>query len=106
MNVLKEIESRELKEKKFDFKVGDKISVNFKILDTTIRKKNYDFTGFIIAIKNNGINRTCTLFKKSFGEDVEKTFFINSPLINSFTLIKESKYKKSKLYNMKDKLSK
>lgn len=104
MNIVKIIENNQIDVKNFEFRTGDKISVNFKILDTNIRKKQYNFEGYIIAIKGTGINTTCTLRKSSFGENVEKTFFINSPLVNSFTLIKKGNKKQAKLYYMKDKL--
>ena len=101
MNIVKDIENNQNTLKFFNFKPGDKISVNFKVLDNSIRKKNYDFEGFIVSIKRNGISSTCTLRKNSFGEYVEKTFFINSPLINSFTLTKKSKKTRAKLYHDK-----
>lgn len=88
---------------KFDFKPGDKICINFKNVDEKIRKKSYNFEGIIISIKNNGISSTCTVRKISFGEGIEKTFFTNSPNINSIKLIKNATYSKSKLYFLRKK---
>ena len=39
MNIVKDIENNQNTLKFFNFKPGDKISVNFKVLDNSIRKK-------------------------------------------------------------------
>lgn len=101
MNILNKIEKFQISENKF--KVGDKVCVNFTNFDDSIRKKNYTFEGLIIALKNNGLNTTCTIRKVSFGEGVEKTFFIHNPNVKSISIIKTVKHKKSKLYYMRKK---
>ena len=103
MNIVNQVEKYQITERNFIFKSGDKISVNFKITDKTIRKKNYNFDGIIIAVKNNGLNSTYTVRKVSFGEGVEKTFFIHSPNVNFIKLIKSGDFRKSKLYYIRNK---
>ncbi|HFL8819286.1 MAG TPA: 50S ribosomal protein L19 [Candidatus Azoamicus sp. OHIO2] len=103
MTILKKIEQLQLKDKNFNFKVGDKICVNFKIMDSNIRKKNYNFEGLVISIKNNGLNSTCTIRKISLGEGVEKTFFIYNTNINFIKIIKLGLVKQAKLYYMRHK---
>lgn len=105
MRILNEIEELQLLNKTCDcdFKVGDKICVNFKISDMNIRKKNYNFEGLVIAIKNKGLNTTCTVRKISLGEGVEKTFFIHNTNINFIKIIKHGIIKQSKIYYMRNK---
>ncbi|HIH2763051.1 MAG TPA: 50S ribosomal protein L19 [Candidatus Azoamicus sp.] len=95
--IINEIEKQQIRQH-ITFKVGDLICVNFKILDKENKSKNQNFEGLVIAINKNGLNSTCTIRKFSFGEGVEKVFFINSPLINSIQIRKQNKVKKSKIY--------
>ncbi len=83
------------------FNVGDKILVNFKVMNDDTRKKNYNFEGMVLAIRKNGINPTCTIRKISLGEGVEKTFFINNPNVNFIKVIKKGSLKKAKLYYLR-----
>ncbi len=99
MNIIKAIEKDfKLNDNKLNFRSGYIIRVNFKVLNEKTRKKNYNFEGVVISIKKNGINTTCTIRKISYGEGVEKTFFLNSPAINSINIIKKIGIRKSKYY--------
>jgi len=102
--ILKEIEKKQIKNK-IDFKVGDLICVNFRIIDSNNKNKNknQNFEGLVISIKKTGINSTCTLRKFSYGEGVEKTFFVNSPIINWIQIKKQNTFKKSKIYYIRNK---
>lgn len=102
MNIVKNYLKKKYK-MEFNFKTGDEICINFKNIDEKARKKSYNFEGVVIALKRNGISTTCTVRKMSFGEGVEKTFFINSPNINDIKLIKSKLFKKSKLYFLRNK---
>lgn len=93
--IVKEIEKMQIKNI-INFKVGDIICINSKIIDN--KNKNQNFEGLVIAIKKNGLNSTCIIRKISFGEGVEKIFFINSPTINSIQIKKKNKIRKSKIY--------
>jgi len=74
--------------------------VNFNIIDNKYKNRSQNFEGLVLSIKN-GLNPTCTIRKISFGEGVEKTFFINSPTINWIKIKKQGLVRKSKLYYIK-----
>ncbi|HIH2763364.1 MAG TPA: 50S ribosomal protein L19 [Candidatus Azoamicus sp.] len=93
--IINEIERQQLRQN-ITFKVGDLICVNFKIFDKENKSKNQNFEGLVIAIKKKGLNTTCTIRKFSFGEGVEKVFFINSPNINWIQIKKQNKVRQSK----------
>lgn len=103
--IIKEIEKTQLKSTT-PFKVGDIICVNFKIFDKENKGKSQNFEGLVIAINKNGLNSTCTLRKISFGEGVEKVFFINSPTINSIQVKKSNIIRQSKIYYIRHKKNK
>lgn len=104
MNIYETINSIENKNKiiKPKFNTGDTISINFKITEKGYKDRTQTFEGLVLAIKKTGINSTCTLRKISFGEGVEKTFFINSPTINWIKIKKYGLTRKSKLYYIKN----
>lgn len=81
-----------------NFKTGDTICVNFKIIYDKSKTKTQNFEGVVIAIRKNGLNTTCTLKKFSFGEDIEKTFFIHSPIINWIKIKKKGIVRQSKIF--------
>lgn len=95
--ILQEIEKSQ-KRNDITFKVGSIICINFKILDNDNKSKNQNFEGLVIAINKKGLNSTCTIRKLSFGEGVEKVFFIHSPTINSIQVKKQNKVRQAKIY--------
>ncbi|HIH2762426.1 MAG TPA: 50S ribosomal protein L19 [Candidatus Azoamicus sp. MARI] len=106
MNLLiNEIEKQQIRNN-INFKVGDLICVNFKIIDKENKSKNQNFEGLVIAINKKGLNSTCTIRKISFGEGVEKVFFIHSPVINSIQTKKQNTVKQSKIYYVRHKKTK
>lgn len=99
--IIKKIENLQIKQTKLDFKTGDTICVNFKIIDNKYKNKTQNFEGVIISLKNNGLNTTCTIRKFSFKEGVEKTFFVYSPTVNWIKVKKYGVVRKSKIYYIK-----
>ena len=97
-NIISTIENLQYKSPKLEFKTGDIICVNFKIIEKGLKSKNQNFEGLVISLKGSGINTTCTMRKISFGEGVEKTFFVNNPNVNWVKVKKIGKTKKSKIY--------
>ncbi len=103
--IINEIEKKQIRQT-INFKVGDLICVNFKILDKENKGKSQNFEGLVLAINKRGLNTTCTIRKFSFGEGVEKIFFINSPIINSIQIKKQNTVKQSKIYYIRHKKNK
>jgi len=99
-NIFKIISDKKEKIQIPTFKTGDTICVNFNIIDNKYKNRSQSFEGLVLS-KKNGINPTCTIRKISFGEGVEKTFFINSPTINWIKVKKQGLVRKSKIYYIK-----
>jgi large subunit ribosomal protein L19 len=99
--IIENLNKLEKNENIIKFRSGDTICVNFNIIDNKYKNRNQTFEGIVIAIKNNGKNSTCTLRKISYGEGVEKTFFIHSPTINWIKIKKRAVVRKSKIYYIK-----
>ena len=88
-----------------EFFAGDTIKVGVRIAEGKRERIQY-FEGVCIAKKNRDINSSFTVRKISFGEGVERTFALYSPVINSIKVIRTGKVRRAKLYYLRDRTGK
>ena len=88
-----------------DFSPGDTIKVGVKIVEGKRERIQY-FEGVCIAKKNRDINSSFTVRKISFGEGVERTFALYSPIVDSIKVIRSGKVRRAKLYFLRDRTGK
>ena len=56
--------------------------------------------------KNRDINSSFTVRKISFGEGVERTFALYSPIVDSVKVIRSGRVRRAKLYYLRDRTGK
>ncbi len=100
-NLKKILEKRKIPE----FFSGDTIKVGVRISEGKRERIQY-FEGVCIAKKNRNINSSFTVRKISFGEGVERTFALYSPIIGSIKVVRSGKVKRAKLYYLRDRKGK
>ena len=88
-----------------EFFAGDTIKVGVRISEGK-RERIQHFEGVCIAKKKRDINSSFTVRKISFGEGVERTFALYSPIIGSIKVIRSGKVKRAKLYYLRDRKGK
>jgi len=88
-----------------DFSPGDTIKVGVRIVEGKKERIQY-FEGVCIAKKNRDINSSFTVRKISFGEGVERTFALYSPVVDSIKVIRSGKVRRAKLYYLRDRTGK
>ena len=88
-----------------EFFTGDIIKVGVRITEGKRDRIQY-FEGVCIAKKNRDLNSSFTVRKISFGEGVERTFALYSPIVNSIKVIRSGKVRKAKLYYLRDRTGK
>ena len=88
-----------------EFFAGDTIKVGVRIVEGKRERIQY-FEGVCIAKKNRSINSSFTVRKISFGEGVERTFALYSPIISSIKVIRSGRVKRAKLYYLRSKKGK
>jgi large subunit ribosomal protein L19 len=88
-----------------EFGPGDTIKVGVKIVEGKKERIQY-FEGVCIARKNRDINSSFTVRKISFGEGVERTFALYSPVVDSIKVIRSGKVRRAKLYYLRDRTGK
>ena len=110
MKTIEEINQANVKklasEKKIPpFFPGDIVKVGVRITEGKRDRIQY-FEGVCIAKKNRDINSSFTVRKISFGEGVERTFALYSPIVSSIKVIRSGKVKRAKLYYLRDRTGK
>ena len=88
-----------------DFFPGDIVKVGVKITEGKRDRIQY-FEGVCIAKKNRDINSSFTVRKISFGEGVERTFALYSPIVESIKVVRSGKVRRAKLYYLRDRTGK
>ena len=84
---------------------GDIIKVGVKITEGKRDRIQY-FEGVCIAKKNRDINSSFTVRKISFGEGVERTFALYSPIVDSIKVIRSGQVRRAKLYYLRERTGK
>ena len=105
MKVLDKVENKYIKTDILDFKSGDRVKVDIRISEEN-KERIQTFEGIVIKMQGSGINRTFTVRKISFNVGVERTFLINSPVIQSIKKVNTGIVRRSKLYYLRDKIGK
>ena len=88
-----------------DFFSGDVVRVGVRIVEGKRERIQY-FEGVCIAKKNRDINSSFTVRKISFGEGVERTFALYSPIVGSIKVVRSGKVRRAKLYYLRERKGK
>ena len=83
-----------------DFKAGDTLKVNVKVIEGT-RERVQAYEGVCIARRNRGFNSAFTVRKISYGEGVERVFPLYSPRIDSIEVVRRGRVRRAKLYYLR-----
>ncbi len=101
MNVIDKITEKQMNPNIPEFRVGDTVRVDVKIIEGK-RERIQAFEGIVIARKGSGISETFTVRKISYGVGVERIFPVNSPKIAGITVVKKGKVRRAKLTFLRD----
>ena len=105
-NILKAFENKQLKTTEMPVcHPGDTLEIKIQIQEGT-RTRFQTFAGVLIANRNKGVNSSLTLRKISYGEGVERTFMIHSPLVKEIKILKWGKVRQARLYYLRDRTAK
>lgn len=99
-NVIDKITAKQLNPNLPEFRVGDTVRVDVKIIEGN-KERVQAFEGIVISRKSGGISETFTVRKMSSGIGVERIFPLHSPKIAGITVIKKGKVRRSKLTFLK-----
>lgn len=83
-----------------DFRPGDNISVNYKIVEGS-KERIQKFRGDVIQINGIGSTKTFTVRKMSNGVGVERIFPLQSPHITEIEINKHGRVRRAKLFYLR-----
>jgi large subunit ribosomal protein L19 len=95
------LESTFLKKDLPVLRIGDNVKIGVKIIEGNKERVQF-YEGVIIAKKNSNINTTITVRKILQGIGIERIFLIHSPKVDSITVLRSSKVRRSKLYYLRN----
>ena len=105
MNVLDSITKEYIKTDVPAFNVGDTVKVHVKIKEGN-RERIQIFEGFVLKKQNGGVAETFTVRRIASGVGVEKTFPVNSPLVEKIEVVRRGSVRRAKLNYMRERTGK
>ena len=88
-----------------DFRPGDTLRVNVRIKEGE-RERVQAYEGVCIARTGTCVHEAFTVRKISFGEGVERTFPLRSPMIEAIEVKRRGVVRRAKLYYLRDRRGK
>lgn len=106
MNKLDLITKSQIRSDLPEFRVGDTVRVDVKISETDSKGNEKSriqaYEGLVIAIQGSGISRNFIVRKISGGVGVERTFPMNSPIIDKVTVVRKGSVRRAKLHYLRN----
>ena len=104
-DIIKNIESAQLKAEVPEFRVGDTVRVHALIKEGN-RERIQIFEGTVLKRQGGSTRETFTVRKSSNGVGVEKTWPIHSPHVVKVEVIRQGKVRRAKLNYLRDRVGK
>lgn len=103
MNLLDKVANKQLKSDIPEFRVGDTVRVDVKIIEGK-KERIQAFEGIVTSRKGGNVSETFTVRKVSYGVGVDRIFPIHSPKIAKITVVKKGKVRRAKLNFLKNRV--
>ena len=103
--IIKNIESAQMKAEVPSFNVGDTVKVSAKIKEGN-RERTQVFEGTVLKMQGTGVRATFTVRKISNGVGVEKTWPLHSPIVESVVVVRRGKVRRAQLNYLRQRTGK
>ena len=101
MNLVDQVEAKEMKKEVADVHIGDTVKVHMRIVEGE-KERIQIIEGVVIKMRGGGARKTLTVRKVSFGIGVERIFPFHSPRVEKIEIVKRSKIRQAKLYYLRE----
>jgi len=101
MNLVDQIEHKEMKEAAPEVRIGDNVRVHIRIVEGA-KERVQMVEGVVIKMRGSQNRKTITVRKISFGVGVERIFPLHSPRVEKVEVTKHSKVRRAKLYYLRE----
>lgn len=103
--ILRAIEAEQMRNDLPNFNVGDNVKLHVKVKEGN-RERIQMFEGTVIKRQNGGLRETFTVRRLAYGVGVERTFPVNSPIIEKMEITRRGKVRRAKLFYLRDRVGK
>lgn len=103
--ILRAIEAEQMRNDLPNFNVGDNVKLHVKVKEGN-RERIQMFEGTVIKRQNGGLRETFTVRRVAYGVGVERTFPVNSPIIEKMEITRRGKVRRAKLFYLRDRVGK
>ena len=100
MNTLDALDAQSQRTDIPDFRAGDTLKVYARVVEGN-RSRVQVFAGVVISRTGGGIRQSFTVRKVSFGNGVERTFPLHSPIIDKIEVERRGDVRRAKLYYLR-----
>jgi len=105
MDLIKAIESEQLRNDIPDFNVGDTVRVHVKVVEGS-RERVQVYEGVVLKRVGGGLSETFTVRRISYGIGVERTFPLHSPRLDKIEVVRKGKVRRAKLNYLRGRVGK
>ena len=103
--IIRAIEAEQIRTDLPTFAIGDTIKVYVKIQEGN-KERIQMFEGTVLKKQNGGLRETFTVRRLAYGVGVERTFPVNSPIIEKMEVTRRGKVRRAKLFYLRDRVGK
>lgn len=100
-DIIRSIEEEYYKKDLPQFGPGDTVRVHVKVIEGN-RERIQVFEGTVIKIRGEGLSKTFTVRRISFGVGVERTFPLHSPKIAKIEVVRKGKVRRARLFYLRE----
>ncbi|HXX17245.1 MAG TPA: 50S ribosomal protein L19 [Candidatus Eremiobacteraceae bacterium] len=103
--VIQKLHEAQLRKDLPDFRPGDTVRVNVRLLEgegDKVKERIQAFEGVVISKKGRASSATFTVRRVSFGTGVERIFPLHSPSISSIDVVNKGSVRRSRLYYLRN----
>ena len=105
MTILEAITQEQIRTDMPRIQIGDTVKVFVKVKEGA-KERVQMYEGTVIKKKGGGIAATFTVRRLSSGVGVERTFPVNSPIIDKVEVVRHGKVRRAKLFYLRSRVGK
>ncbi|MDR0857092.1 MAG: 50S ribosomal protein L19 [Mycoplasmataceae bacterium] len=103
--LIKEVESTQLKDNVPEVRTGDTVSLHINITENN-KSRIQKFEGVVMKTTGSGLTKSVTVRKDSSGVGVEQTFYLHSPSLVHVNVIRHGKVRRAYISYMRERSGK
>ncbi|MBX5466224.1 MAG: 50S ribosomal protein L19 [Firmicutes bacterium] len=101
MDLIRLIEEEQMRRDLPEFRPGDTVRVHLRVREGN-RERIQQFEGIVLRKRGEGLSKTFTVRRVSYGVGVERTFPLHSPLVERIEVLRRGKVRRARLYYLRN----